>query len=174
MDFRFFFAFLSRQKREGPYRKYVFLSDFSHLGQLIHSPAMPAANAPRVLIADDEDLLRNLARRVLERAGFKVETASNSEAVLAALSDPPLPGVLVLDFNLPPAVGSDLVHKVRGLARSLPLILTSGDLLPADCKALLDPPKSVFLPKPFAPRALVETIQRALAVPVESRPRVDR
>ena len=135
---------------------------------------MPVANAPRVLIADDEDLLRHLARRVLERAGFAVDTASDSEEVLAALSEGPFPEALVLDFNLPPATGSDLVHKVCELAPRLPLILTSGDLLPADCKAFLDPPRTVFLPKPFAPSALVETIQRALETPRESSPREER
>lgn len=135
---------------------------------------MSVAIAPRVLIADDEELLRRLAARVLERAKFEVDTAANSEEVLSALSNGPLPAVLVLDFHLPPADGSDLVYKVKELAPELPLILTSGDLLPPDCKAILDPPRSIFLAKPFAPTALVEAIQRAFESHRESRPRVDK
>lgn len=135
---------------------------------------MTVAIAPRVLIADDEELLRRLAARVLERVEFTVDTVSNSDEVMSALGNGTLPAALVLDFHLPPAEGSDLVHKVRELAPTLPLILTSGDLLPADCNAILDPPRVVFLAKPFAPSALVDAIQRALASPLESRPLVDR
>lgn len=130
--------------------------------------------SPRVLVADDEELLRTLASRVLERAGLVVETASSSEETLTALSIDPLPALLVLDFNLPPAAGTDLVRKVREMAPLLPLVLTSGDLLPPDCRAMLDPPRCVFLAKPFAPSALVETIHRALEAPRESSPRIDK
>ena len=111
---------------------------------------------------------------MLERASLATETAASSDDVLAALSERPLPEALVLDFHLPPARGSDLVHKVCELAPGLPLILTSGDLLPPECKALLDPPRVVFLPKPFAPAALVDAIQRALDAVGTVRPRDDK
>ncbi len=135
---------------------------------------MSVAPAPCVLIADDEELLRKLATRVLERAGLRVETAATSDETLAALSRAAPPDALVLDFHLPPARGSDLIHKVCELAPQLPLILTSGDLLPPECKALLAPPRVVFLPKPLAPTALVDALQRALDAVGTERPRDDR
>ena len=118
-------------------------------------------NAPRVLVADDEALLRTLATRVLERAGIEVLPAPDSASALRELKNEPRPTAVVLDLTLPPGGGAELVRSIRELAPDTPLVLTSGDALPEDCRAFLDPPNVVFLAKPFAPAALVRALSEA-------------
>jgi two-component system, cell cycle response regulator DivK len=81
---------------------------------------------PLVLIVDDNEKNRRLARDVLRRAGFRtLEAPTGAEGI--ALADEQLPDVVLLDLRLPDMDGTDVARALRGTARTaqLPLVALS-------------------------------------------------
>jgi len=71
-----------------------------------------AADAPLVLIVDDDDKNRKLARDVLRAAGLRtVEAARGDEAISVAAER--RPDVILLDLGLPDMQGMDVAHALR-------------------------------------------------------------
>jgi two-component system response regulator MprA len=116
----------------------------------------------RILIADDEQVLRRYVRRLLEAQGHVVEEAANGEEVLARLGAPgPLPDALLLDMEMPVLGGLETLRRLRAelATAELPVVVLSGRHRwpePSDDVSRLPP----LLRKPFEPMELVEQIER--------------
>jgi two-component system cell cycle sensor histidine kinase/response regulator CckA len=115
------------------------------------------ASQPRpqalVLVVDDEDIVRRLMARTLAEAGFLVlEAGSGTEAVALLSADPHRIQLVVSDIAMPEMTGLDLARVVSQTWPSLPLLLVSGQARPPDDF------RGSFLPKPFAPDALVAAV----------------
>jgi PAS domain S-box-containing protein len=120
-----------------------------------------ASAARTVLVVDDEDALRNVARRLLEREGFQVRTASSgSEALRMFRARSGEIGVVLLDLTMPGMDGAETLRELRLVQPGVRVVLMTGYGDVADRVALED--LSGFLPKPYDPPALVEAIRRAL------------
>ena len=77
----------------------------------------------RILVVDDQDGIRTLLARHLDKRGFDVQTAANGEeAFQAILHDPP--DALLLDLYLPLLNGHDLLRRLRDMQMSVNLIYT--------------------------------------------------
>jgi CheY-like chemotaxis protein len=77
-----------------------------------------------ILVAEDENDLRELLRLALEGAGYSVRAAADGAAALElARSDPPR--LLVTDLRMPVMDGLDLIHALRAdpRLRGLPVVL---------------------------------------------------
>src|SRR4051812_39783357 len=105
-------------------------------------------------VCEDDDELRGVLRRALERDGLTVRaTASGTEAVRAFGTTPP--DVLVLDVVLPDADGRDVCQALRaGGVMSPVLFLTARDALP-DRISGFHAGGDDYLTKPFAPPELL-------------------
>ncbi len=85
-------------------------------------PSAPQARsqtpaAPLVLIVDDNEKNRKLARDVLRAAGLRtIEAASGREGI--ALAAERLPDVILLDLRLPDMDGTDVARRLRERART--------------------------------------------------------
>ena len=66
----------------------------------------------RILVVDDDPVIRDMYRRFFERAGYQVLTADNAEEGLVVMQDAPA-GVLFLDLNLPGMNGIELCRQIR-------------------------------------------------------------
>jgi CheY-like chemotaxis protein len=66
----------------------------------------------KILVVDDEQPVRDLFSRILERAGYKVRVAESGEAGLEAMRAEPA-WVLFLDLNLPGMNGLELCRAIR-------------------------------------------------------------
>jgi PAS domain S-box-containing protein len=93
------------------------------------TPVVPLAGAGRrVLIVDDEEVLRTFVAAVLTMAGFEVVTAENGlqgAAVFAATPD--TFSFAIVDLSMPGRNGLELIGDMRALRPELPVILMSGD-----------------------------------------------
>ncbi len=125
-----------------------------------------AGGAPAtVLLVEDDDGVRRLARRVLERAGFSVVEAEDGKAALARAGE--LAGDLaavVTDVRMPGLSGPALVKEVLRDRPEVPVLFMSGyseDLLELD-HAGTAPPRRVFLQKPFTPSSLVDALHEVM------------
>ena len=123
------------------------------------------ATATSAGICEDDDELRGVLRRALEREGLSVRaTASGTEAVRAFGDDPP--DVLVLDIGLPDADGRDVCQALRARGVHCPvLFLTARDALP-DRLSGFHAGGDDYLTKPFA---LAELLVRVNALLVRGR-----
>ena len=93
-------------------------------------PTQPPASAPTrrtVLLAEDNEALRELVAMALEEAGFDVRAAGDGEAMIellqsAVLADPP-PVALVMDIRMPRFSGLDVLRAARLSRWHLPVVL---------------------------------------------------
>jgi two-component system response regulator MprA len=120
------------------------------------------ATATSAGICEDDDELRGVLRRALEREGLSVRaTASGTEAVRAFGDNPP--DVLVLDVGLPDADGRDVCQALRARGvRSPVLFLTARDALP-DRLSGFHAGGDDYLTKPFALAELLVRVHALLA-----------
>lgn len=123
--------------------------------------AQPAANAPRVLLVEDDDEVRELLIDVLNSHGLNVTPLSSAEEALSLESLQEF-DLLLTDIGLPGASGPELAREVRRRSPRLPVLFISGqsgDIFADD--AGLDSPRA-FLQKPFSSRALVASLHELL------------
>src|SRR5437870_2377001 len=82
-----------------------------------------------ILIIDDDPLLRNALRRVLQLRGFEVQLAKDAGEALELLDGGP-PDLIILDIKMPGLDGLRLCRLIRG-SHSMPiLMLTAFDSVP--------------------------------------------
>ncbi|MCG8461301.1 MAG: response regulator, partial [Holophagales bacterium] len=116
-----------------------------------------------ILVADDELIVRKLAKRILDRAGYRVQVASDAtEAVeiLERVEDPI--DLLLTDIMMPDKKGTELAEEVRRRHPETRILYTSGytdDVIVQDC--ILDHDVH-FLSKPFTVEDLVGKVREAL------------
>jgi DNA-binding response OmpR family regulator len=121
-----------------------------------------AAEAPAktILVVDDEDTVREVIRRYLERDGFGVREAADGYAALEALQDEP-PDLIVLDLMLPGVDGLSITRQIRERHR-IPIIMLTAKGETSDRIRGLDLGADDYLAKPFSPQELVSRVKAVL------------
>ncbi len=114
-----------------------------------------------ILVADDEDLMREATADLLRSLGHQVLLAADGDAAAAVLDQPLL--AAVLDDRMPGASGLALLHRLRDRGSGLPVILISGMLTSADLTAELADGHTRFLAKPFDRGQLGRALAGALS-----------
>jgi two-component system cell cycle sensor histidine kinase/response regulator CckA len=116
----------------------------------------------RVLVVEDREVVRDLARDILAASGFDVVAASGgAEALAIALSTARF-DLLLTDVVMPQMSGPELAVALRNRFADLPVLYMSGytdDVL--DASALAEP-ATAFLRKPFSNVELVEKVRELL------------
>lgn len=91
----------------------------------------PAPDAPLVLIVDDNDRNRKLARDVLLAAGFRtLEATTGTEGIVCAVKY--LPDVILMDLRLPDIDGIDAARRVAADARTAGIPIVAFSSLPLE------------------------------------------
>ena len=126
--------------------------------------AVPAATPARtVMVVEDEQLVRDLVRRVLETNGHRAVAASSGSEAEAILAKPNASiDIVILDVTLPDVDGAELARRWSSAHPTLPVLLVSGfDRSEAGDDA--PQPRRAFLRKPFRPAQLIDHLVRLLA-----------
>ncbi|MCS6866698.1 MAG: response regulator [Gemmataceae bacterium] len=114
----------------------------------------------RVLIVDDEQVVRAVTRLMLERNQFLVEEAITAADALAGVQGATEPFTLIIvDYTLPDQTGLELIPQLRNLTPQSRLILTSG-------RPEADFPHhgaDGYLAKPYTKEQLLSVVQTILA-----------
>jgi len=127
------------------------------------APAPLPRGCGHILLVDDEEMLLDMSRRVLEGLGYTTTTAQSGEHALGLLSeDPEHYDLLLTDLTMPGMTGAELIESARVHRPDIPVILTSGyaDALDAESRAALG--VNAFLPKPYTRQQLAESVRTAL------------
>jgi DNA-binding response OmpR family regulator len=116
-----------------------------------------------LLVADDNDDVRELLAAALHTRGHVVRTAADGAEVVRILDNATeMPGVLILDLVMPRVTGRELLRAIRSLgrARRVPVIVVTGhDALSDEDIAALD--VAVLLRKPVAIERLLAAVDQA-------------
>jgi PAS domain S-box-containing protein len=131
-----------------------------------HLPATDRAGSETVLVVDDQPSVLNVVRHILERAGYRVVTATDAEsAVAAAHADADSIALVLTDVVLPGVDGREVARRVRDVLPAARVLFMSGYVEEGAAMAALSDPRTAFLPKPFttsqlraAVRALLDTM----------------
>jgi PAS domain S-box-containing protein len=119
-----------------------------------------ASRVARVLVVEDDDLVRELTAEALMEYGYEVVEAANAAQALAVMQDAGAGiGVAIVDLGLPDMHGDELIRRVARLHPDLPIIVASGygqvDLgsdMPAQARV-------AFIQKPYELDKLYATLK---------------
>lgn len=117
--------------------------------------------AINILVADDDDLLRNLLKEVFEEEGYHVFEAENGEKALDIFWEHSGIDLVILDIMMPKADGMEVLEEIRERSDVPVLMLTAlGDS--SSELACLRNGASDFVSKPFHYEILVERVKNLL------------
>jgi len=123
------------------------------------SAARPAARE-RILLVDDEDLVRMMIKSVLGFSGYRVTEAEDGiDAVEKFRAASPKIDLVLMDYHLPRLNGHDALLRIREIDPRMPAVILSGGLH----EGLGDVPNGVaFLHKPFENDELLRVMRGLL------------
>lgn len=124
---------------------------------------IPLLGNERILFIDDEELLADVGKAMLERLGYRVTVRRNSiEALSTFQNQPDQFDLVITDQTMPGMTGSDLARRMLQIRPGMPIILCTGySSLMSEEKALLLGIKG-FAFKPLAKNDLAALIRKAL------------
>ena len=114
----------------------------------------------RVLVVDDEPMVREVVTAYLERDGYHVTTAADGQAALEAL-ETTHPDLVVLDVMLPKLDGFDVLTQLRKRT-DVPVILLTARTEEVDRVLGLELGADDYVVKPFSPRELAARVRSVL------------
>jgi DNA-binding response OmpR family regulator len=119
------------------------------------------SSADRVLVVDDEPMVRDVLARYLARDGFEVETAADGEAALAAFESDG-PDLILLDLMLPRVDGFEVFRRLRegGVASPVIMLTARGEV--TDRIVGLEIGADDYVSKPFSPKEVVARVRAVL------------
>jgi len=126
-----------------------------------HTMARVPGGSETILLVEDQEAVRALARRVLEATGYVVFDAENGERALAIARERPRIDLLLTDAVMPGLSGPKLAALLKERSPSLKVLLMSG-YADASLVSAGELEGSAFLQKPFSPRELAERVRRVL------------
>ncbi len=132
-------------------------------------PAARAGGSETILLVEDEEQVRELARRVLERVGYTVLAAADAEAAIAA-ADRQAGHIhlLLTDMLLPQSSGRELAARLSIHRPAIKVLYISGSSDASMGRMRLLQPGTRFLEKPFSLDRLLRTVRQTLGDPDEA------
>jgi CheY-like chemotaxis protein len=132
-------------------------------------PAEPVVKKPhkkvkaRILVVDDEQVVRDVVNRVLTGEGHKVETVDNAADALKKIESQKY-DLMLVDIKMPGMSGVTLYKRIQKIDESLAwrVVFITGDVMGADTKKFLSETKVAHIEKPFDAERLSREVRRAL------------
>src|SRR5512133_2975316 len=115
----------------------------------------------RILIIDDEEVLRDVMSAVLKREGFDVALAATAEEGLAIVESDDI-DLVILDIMLPGMDGHEALRNIKEMNASIPVIIVTA--YSSIDGAILAMRNGAFhyIPKPFKNEEVIITVNKAL------------
>ncbi len=129
----------------------------------LEGPALPGA---RILVVDDSDINRDIARRLLRLEGAVVGLAANGQEAIEVLSqNPGAVDVVLMDLQMPTMDGFEATRQLRGDRRfaRLPIVALTAAALPNEREHAAAAGMDDFITKPIDPQRMVGVIREQLA-----------
>ena len=115
-----------------------------------------------ILVVDDDSLMLDVIKRILEREGIVAHCVESGEEALEKIKERPF-SLMITDFNMPGLDGIELSRKGLEIAPQMPIILDTGRISPKIIRQAMEIGISKVLVKPFLPSELIKTIRDVMA-----------
>jgi two-component system cell cycle sensor histidine kinase/response regulator CckA len=116
----------------------------------------------KVLLVEDEDMVRAVAERALARAGYEVKACSGGEEGLAAIAEPGAAfDIVVSDVVMPGMDGPAMVRAIRAQLPKMPVLFMSG-YAEEQLRRDIDIPDMHFIAKPFSVASIGDKVGAVL------------
>lgn len=123
---------------------------------------LPGGTGERILLVDDEDTVRRVTERLLQKLGYAVTATQGAETALEILETTEDPFDLVLtDVVMPGMTGIEMGEEIRRRYPDQRILFTSGYTTREYGREPGQPPQP-FMPKPFSMADLARTVRRVL------------
>ncbi|MFZ5980811.1 MAG: response regulator [Candidatus Zixiibacteriota bacterium] len=116
----------------------------------------------KILVVDDEEVIRTLAESILKKEHHEVLLAKSGEDGLKLLSETSGIELVLLDLNLPDISGPEVLKRMRAVSPSLPCIFSTGQIFNRNYIPEELHPHTHFLQKPYRPGHLLKKIGEIL------------
>lgn len=113
------------------------------------------------LVVDDEAVIRDGIKRVLEGDQFEVETCSSGYKAIEQLQKKDY-GLVITDLKMPGMDGIEVLKAVKALQADIPVILITGYASVDTAVEAMKNGASDYISKPFSPDLLLEKVKNAL------------
>lgn len=117
-----------------------------------------------ILLVEDDPLLRQAFRLLLEDAGYRVQEAGTAAEALTSVAAEP-PDLVLLDLGLPDRPGLEVAREVSGnpATSHIPIVALTGRVGVAEQRACMEAGCTQYLTKPVEPRELLRRLPHLLA-----------
>jgi len=117
----------------------------------------------RILVAEDDDDIRDLLVFKLSAAGYELTAVADGRSALVVAEDPL--DLVLLDVNMPGMSGYDVCRTLRGRSATstVPILLLTAKGQEADVQRGFDAGADDYIVKPFSPRELLSRVEAVLA-----------
>ena len=115
----------------------------------------------RILIADDEELLRRTTAELLSKEGYECYQADSAESALETLNDSEF-DLLISDIHMPGNSELELIKELSGIAEGMPVILITGNPSVETATKSIDLPVAAYMSKPLDFELLLKHIKSSI------------
>ena len=130
----------------------------------------PSRGTESILVVENEDALRDVTRRILERNGYHVAVAaSGPEALKLAEHSGEHFDLLLSDVIMPHMLGSELAGRMKELRPGIRVLYMSGYAQPILASQGTLDPRVVLVEKPFSRAALLHRVREVLDTTTDAR-----
>lgn len=113
----------------------------------------------KILVVEDEELIREVIKKYLQQAGFEVEEAASGEVAILKFNN--TINLVILDLNLPNRDGLEVCQEIRKKSK-VPIIMVTARTEELDELKGLEIGADDYIKKPFSPKVLVARVQTRL------------
>jgi CheY-like chemotaxis protein len=136
-------------------------ADLIHAGESVHEKQI--GRSVKVLVVDDEDMIRAVSTAMLEELGFETLTAASGEEALALFRrEGDTIGVVLLDQVMPGMDGVTVFRELRTIRPDIKVLLASGFSQQEVSERFKGLGLNGFLPKPYSLKNLTAELSRVL------------
>lgn len=115
----------------------------------------------KILVVDDERIVLNSCKRVLEAGGFEVFPVTCAQKALTTLEEEEFSLVLI-DVKMPERDGMYLIEEVKKKWPDMPMIVMSGYDIPETIEEAAKIGAPIFIAKPFTPDELLAKVHQVI------------
>ncbi|HTS31858.1 MAG TPA: PAS domain S-box protein [Bryobacteraceae bacterium] len=116
-----------------------------------------------ILVVDDEEIVRGMARFTLERCGYTIEMAADGKAAVETFAARPQAfAAVLLDLTMPVMSGEEALDRIRQIRPDVPVLLSSGYSEGEALRRFRDRGLAGFLQKPYTATALARKVHHAV------------
>jgi len=115
----------------------------------------------RILVVDDEAVIREGMRRILDGGGFTVETFANGYLAIEKLQAEAF-DLLITDLKMPGMGGMEVLKSIKVLQPEMPVIIITGYSSVDTAVEVMKNGAVDYIAKPFTPEEIIEKVENAL------------